>query len=148
MEIDHFDPTIRGRARHNYSNLFLATRHCNNKKQGNWPSPEERARGVRFLNCCEEMDYGEHIIEDPATSQLVGITSAGRYHIRTLDLNAAHFVAERQLRTYMKKLLFEQHKIVNKWDAALRVFHLLQTELERLIPEIPNRPTGAAPASG
>lgn len=140
MEIDHFDPTIKGRDRHHYSNLFLATRHCNNKKQGNWPSPEERRKGVRLLNCCEEMDYGEHIIEDSKTQDLVGVTPAGRYHIRTLDLNASHFVAERQLRTYMKKLLFEQHKIVNKWDAALRVFHLLQTELNLLIPPIPNRP--------
>ena len=26
MEIDHFDPTIKGRERHRYANLFLANR--------------------------------------------------------------------------------------------------------------------------
>src|SRR5712691_4203012 len=63
MEIDHFDPTIKGRKRHRYSNLFLASRYCNNKKWKNWPTANERAQGLRFLNCCEEWDYGEHIFE-------------------------------------------------------------------------------------
>lgn len=137
MEIDHFDPTIKGRDRHRYENLFLSTRHCNNKKHGNWPTPEQQARGVRFLNCCVEVDYGEHIFEDPSTHELVGATPEGKYHIRTLDLNAAHFVDERRLRTQVRKVLFEEHKLVKESGAAMRVFHILRTELNYLIPPIP-----------
>ena len=33
MEIDHFDPTLEGAARNRYSNLMLATAHCNNFKR-------------------------------------------------------------------------------------------------------------------
>jgi 5-methylcytosine-specific restriction endonuclease McrA len=81
MEIDHFDPTIKGRDRHRYENLFLSTRHCNNKKQGNWPTDDEQARGIRLLNCCAEQDYGVHIFEDTSTHHLVGVTPQGRFHI-------------------------------------------------------------------
>jgi HNH endonuclease len=142
MEIDHFDPTIKGRDRHCYENLFLSTRYCNNKKHGNWPTDEQQARGVRFLNCCNEVDYGEHIFEDPDTYELVGVTPEGRYQIRTLDLNAAHFVDERRLRTQIRQLLFEEHKIVKESDAAIRVFHILKTELNYLIPPIEPPPAG------
>lgn len=136
MEIDHFDPTLRGRTRHRYSNLFLASRYCNNKKQGNWPSPEALAAGVRFLNCCDEQDYGEHIFEDPTTHRVFGTTPPGKYHVRILDLNAPHLIAERQERSRLRKLLFEDWKRVKHADAAMRAFRILQTELDYLIPVI------------
>src|SRR6266403_591999 len=50
MEIDHFDPTLSGAARNAYSNLMLATRHCNNMKSDGWPTPKQIAAGSRLLN--------------------------------------------------------------------------------------------------
>ena len=122
MEIDHFDPTIRGRARHRYSNLFLATRFCNSRKHGNWPSAEAKAAGVRFLDCCAEQDYGEHLFEDQKTHFVVGVTPAGKYHVRMLDLNAPFLVAERKERSEIHEILYEGHKLVKQTAAAMRAF--------------------------
>ena len=140
MEIDHFDPTIKGRRRHQYDNLFLASRYCNNRKLGNWPTDEARARGVRFLNCCVEQDYNEQIFEDPATHRVFGVNPAAIYHVRMLDLNAPHLIQERSDRTDDPKLLFEDRKIVKESDAAIHAFHILETQLNYLIPPIQARP--------
>ena len=82
MEVDHFDPRRKKDLIHAYANLFLASRHTNGKKGDNWPSRTEQAAGCRFLNPCEEMDYGEQIYENPATHRLMGVTPAARWHIR------------------------------------------------------------------
>jgi hypothetical protein len=144
MEIDHFDPTIPGRARNQYENLFLSSRFCNGRKQGNWPEPIERAKGVRFLNCCEELDYGKHIFEDPETHCVFGVTAAGRYHIRILDLNAPHLVEERAERAHYRYLLFKASKMVKQPEPAVAAFRALKVQVGYLIPEIVYRrpPTG------
>jgi hypothetical protein len=139
MEIDHFDPTIKGRKRHHYGNLFLASRYCNNRKLGNWPSKEAAAKGARFLNCCIEQDYGEQIFEDPATHRVFGVNPASIYHVRMLDLNAPHLVQERRDRSEYRKLLFEERKIIKESDAAIHAFHILEAQLDYLIPPIPDR---------
>ncbi|PZR70528.1 MAG: hypothetical protein DLM73_17615 [Chthoniobacterales bacterium] len=140
MEIDHFDSSIKGRDRHRYDNLFLSSRYCNNKKQGNWPSAELRGRGIRFLNCCLEQDYGEHIFENPVTHRVFGVTPPGIYHVRMLDLNAPHLVEERRDRSEYRKLLFEERKIVRESEAAIHAFHVLEDQLNYLIPPIPASP--------
>jgi len=140
MEIDHFDPTIKNRKRHRYNNLFLASRFCNNRKQGNWPSRDERSVGIRFLNCCREMDYGDQIFENSVTHLVFGVTGAAKYHVRMLDLNAPHLVDERRDRAELRKLLFEDRKIVRESEAALQAFRILRTQLEYLIPPIPAEP--------
>jgi hypothetical protein len=139
MEIDHFDPTIRGRGRHKYDNLFLSSRFCNNRKQGNWPTASEQAKGIGFLNCCEEIDYGVHIFEDPVTHRVFGVTPQGRYHVRVLDLNAPHLVEERADRAKYSYLLYEAGKTVKQPEAAMMAFRVLRTELEYLIPPIEYR---------
>ena len=141
MEVDNFDPTIKGRDRHRYDNLFLASRYCNGKKHGNWPSQEQQALGIRFLNCCQEQDYGKHIFEDPTTHHVLGVTPEGRYHVRMLDLNAPHLVAERRDRAEYHKLLFEERKIVKESDAAIHAFHVLERQLQYMIPAILPPPT-------
>jgi hypothetical protein len=140
MEIDHFDPTIKGRQRHQYDNLFLASRYCNNKKLGNWPSEEAKAKGARLLNCCVEQDYNEQIFEDPATHRVFGVNPGATYHVRILDLNAPHLVQERSDRTEYRRLLFEDRKMVKESDAAIHAFHILETQLSYLIPPIQTRP--------
>jgi hypothetical protein len=140
MEIDHFDPTIRGRERHRYDNLFLSSRYCNNKKQGNWPNAIERLlQGVRFLNCCEEIDYGKHIFEDPETHRVFGTTPAGKYHVRTLDLNAPHLVEERAERAHYRTLLYKARKRVKQPREAVEAFRILKRQIAYLIPPITYR---------
>jgi len=58
MEIDHFDPTLGRATRNAYSNLMLATRHCNNMKKDGWPVASQITVGIRLLNPTKEADYG------------------------------------------------------------------------------------------
>lgn len=143
MEVDHFNPNRRGPSRHEYSNLFPATRHCNGAKSDLWPARELRKAGVRFLNPTKEQDYGVHIFEDPQTHELVGATPAGKYHIRCCDLNAPHLVRERRDRAELGRILggyfvmakvpeceFEDGKLFDTSDK-------LRAILDTMIPPIP-----------
>ncbi len=98
LEVDHFDPRLKKELIQDYNNLFPASRHCNGKKSDIWPNKEELAAGCRFLNPCEELDYGEQIFEDPETHRLVGTTPAAIWHIRVCGLNADNLVHERKRR--------------------------------------------------
>jgi hypothetical protein len=139
MEIDHFNPTLTGAARHRYSNLFLATHHCNGAKSNTWPKKSARRKGVYIINPCEELDFGAHIFEHPITHRLVGVTPAGIYHVAACDLNAIHLVAERQERAAIYKLL-EETPVTLRDD----VYHfpsqaaaLLREQFNKMIPLIP-----------
>jgi len=139
MEVDHFNPTLPGRLGNKYSNLFLSTRHCNLKKHAYWPTPADQKKGIRFLNCCEEMDYGVHIFENPETHELVGVTPAGRYHIIACDLNADHLVTERRERSLLRALLTRTVAIVRPTAdlGSLRAsLKLLGSIVDRMIPPI------------
>lgn len=105
MDVDHFDPTIKDKYVQPYENLFLASRHCNGKKQDHWPNREMRSQGIRFLDCTSERDYGVHIFEDPITHRVFGVTPAGIYHVRVLDLNADVFVKHRTLRATLSMVM-------------------------------------------
>ena len=98
MEVDHFNPNRKPDYFQEYSNLFLSTGHCNNAKSDRWPTNKDQDQGLRFLNCTKEQDYGEHILEDPDTHEVVGVTPAGRFHVLSCDLNAPHFIEERTKR--------------------------------------------------
>lgn len=145
MAIDHFDPRTKHDLVQDYDNLFPATTHCNLAKGSRWPSEEESRKGIRFLNCCEEQDYGEQMFEDANTHRLVGTTAAARWHIRQCDLNAPHLVRERELRARFRRLL---ESTPCAWQGQLgrhrpRVTFLLQAlreEVDRMIPPIPPPP--------
>jgi hypothetical protein len=157
MEIDHFDPRKKLDRYQNYENLFLASRHCNGAKRDIWPTDDELMLRIRFLNCCEEWDYGDHILEYPNTGFLYGVTRAGRFHIRVCHLNAEHLVKWRlertkkrqevhKLRSLLRRLmsilmsrspspegrLIEQSRIAVEKELAAR-----NRELTALIPRIP-----------
>jgi len=78
LEVDHFDPRRKNDLTQDYENLFPASRHCNGKKADTWPTRSELAVGCRFLNPCQEMDYGEQIFEAPESHELVGVTPAAK----------------------------------------------------------------------
>jgi hypothetical protein len=98
LEVDHFDPRKKKNLFQDYCNLFPASRHCNGKKSDAWPTKAELAAGCRFLNPCEELDYGGQIFEDSTTHKLIGTTPAAKWHIRICALNADHLIEERRRR--------------------------------------------------
>ncbi len=142
MEIDHFDPREKKKNIHSYKNLFLATRHCNGAKDETWPTKKEMRDGIRFLNCCEEQDYGVHIFENPDSHELIGASPAGIFQIEICDLNAPHLVKERQRRAELirllegKNLLFQLrcNRLTPDFIALIK---LLREQVDNLIPEIP-----------
>jgi hypothetical protein len=146
MEVDHFNPNLKGPSRNDYTNLLPATRHCNGAKSNLWPAAELRKVGVRILNPTKEQDYGTHVFEDTATHELVGVSPAGRYHIRCCDLNAPHLVLERRDRAKLRKILNEYH-LTTKAPIQLLdgkeicdASAVLRAILERMIPPIPSPP--------
>jgi hypothetical protein len=141
MEIDHFNPTLSGRARNAYPNLMLATRHCNNIKKDAWPIASEVAAGVRLLNPTTEMDYGEHLFEDPETNELVGLTPPGKYHIDVLDLNHDTFVWERRTRARYATLRASSPATLSGAFADLReLLDMVREHFDLFIPAIPPPP--------
>lgn len=139
LEVDHFDPRRKKDLRQEYDNLFPASRHCNGKKSDHWPTKLELTAGCRFLNPCEEMDYGEQIFEDPQTHLVVGITPAARWHIRMCGLNDDSLVGERAKRAKYRDLL-ENTSIRIKKEAQdlLPLIESFRQEVEKMIPPIPD----------
>jgi hypothetical protein len=143
MEIDHFNPRLLGLARNKYSNLFLATRHCNGAKSNHWPEKRQRLLGVRLLNPTKEQDYGSQIFEDPTTHRLIGATPAGIYHIRICDLNAPHLVNERANRAELRRILHEYMPTLKIAPGTVGKSNLLDSSsllrdiVEKMIPPIP-----------
>jgi hypothetical protein len=139
MEVDHFNPKKKEHSIQEYSNLFLSTRHCNGAKRDRWPKSKDRQRGIRFLDCCREADYGQHILEDPDTHELVGTTPAGKYHVRNCDLNAPHLVQERRERAELRRLVEKTPIVLSPkylWDQSEKAAALKEV-LKTMIPEIP-----------
>ena len=136
MEVDHFNPKKKSHSIQEYTNLFLATRHCNSAKRNCWPTSKERNLGARFLNCCEEPDYGVHILEDPDTHEVVGLTKMGRYHVRNCDLNAPHLVAERAERAKLWRLL-EIPATIEQYGPTVEKIRAIREIAEGMIPQIP-----------
>jgi hypothetical protein len=146
LDVDHFNPQLKNRYRHKFSNLMLAATHCNSKKLNNWPTTGEQRAGVRFLNPTTEKDYGPHIIEDFSTGKLIGLTPAGRYHIRTLDLNAPFFVRHRKERTELLQSLQSQafHFSNASFQGIQELIDRVKKILARQIPELPSHSAGSA----
>ena len=138
LEVEHFDPRLKKKLFQGYKNLFLASRHCNGAKGDNWPRPSETRAGLRFLNPCEEADYGVQIFEDPDSHEIYGTTPAARWHIRMLDLNARHLVFERAERT-RRLARIENQLITIKGcvETATELANEYRQILNTYIPEIP-----------
>lgn len=137
MQIDHFDPRRKDDRVQVYANLFLSDAHCNGAKSKIWPTDEERKQGCRFLNCCDEEDYGNVIFEDPKTHELTGTTTAAIFHIEAIDLNDPGLINERMFRSeIMKRINYLQDKFKNDIDASAMLAKL-QADAALLIPEIP-----------
>jgi len=139
LEVDHFDPRKKKNLIQDYNNLFPASRHCNGKKSDTWPNKAEQAAGCRFINPCEELDYGEQIFEDIVTHKLVGVTPAAKWHIRICGLNADRLIEERRRRARHWKTIRNRAIRVKKnipHEAALELISGFSEEVRLMIPEI------------
>jgi hypothetical protein len=136
MEVDHFNPRRKKDSVQKYLNLFLASRHCNGAKGKTWPSNNERKRGIRFLNCCEETDYDLQILEDPDTHEVVGITRGARFHIRNCDLNDPWLIQERRERSELWERLEAKPFHLKKYWSLPEAYSLLKAQAEKMIPKI------------
>lgn len=137
LEVDHFDPRKKKDLIQDYNNLFPASRHCNGKKSDHWPNHAEKVAGCRFLNPCEETDYGEQIFEDVVSHRLVGTTPAAKWHIRMCALNAHHLVAERKKRAEYWRLLNERCvQLSEASEEVLDLIRSLRKETCTMIPAI------------
>lgn len=141
MDVDHFDPSRKTAYHQRYENLFLACRHCNGKKGSQWPTPKLVALGIRFLDCTVEADYGEHIFEDPDSHEVFGVTPAGIYHVRVLDLNADIFIKHRKLRSEMQIVLTDTLVILKRVSFAEihKMVSLILAHRDQMIPPIAYR---------
>jgi hypothetical protein len=141
MDIDHFDPTLKGSKRNAYSNLMLATHHCNMMKADGWPNASQIAAGQRILNPTKETDYGECLFEDPETHEIIGTTPAGKYHIDVLDLNHETFVFERQKRAEYSSLVSRSPaRVSGTFDAVYNLLGFVHKQFDLFIPAIPPPP--------
>lgn len=149
MEVDHFNPKLKGTRRDRHGDLLCASHHCNNCKRGVWPTPEQMAEGKRFINPYEEHDYGVHLVENRETGELEPLTRTGIYHLRHLGLNAPFLIKARLLRTetLLKKRKAKKcaDQLVNLDDAAQKLADTLYALGEEgsgpflaiAIPELP-----------
>jgi hypothetical protein len=149
MEIDHFDPRKKNDFIQEYNNLYLSTRHCNGSKRAVWPTASQMRAGLRYLDCCKEMDYGSHLFEDATTHRLIGVTTTGVFHIRSCDLNAPHLVNERRVRAKIWNSLrmapVSVTASIESAPAVLAAMDLLTKQAREMIPEITPPPQGWTP---
>ena len=146
MHVDHFDPRLKSSC--GYDNLYPAYGLCNEAKHATWPTDEQIAAGMRFLDPCKEVDYGGQIFEDPKTHELVATTPAADFHILILDLNNPALVSQRHERTLWRRLLNRpvfQKPTTLASDSELRLICKAAVEiLNQKIPDIPPPPNAEA----
>jgi hypothetical protein len=95
FEIDHFLPQKHA-GTDEYVNLMWACRTCNGTKLATWPTPEQLAKGFRFVRPDEE-NPADHYELDGV--QVRGTTQAGRYSEAVLDLNRKLLRQIREIRS-------------------------------------------------
>ena len=110
-QIDHFNCKLKERLRHQYNNLMLACAACNRTKHDK-PIVNPYDKAQRMLNCTEENEFVEHIVEQE-NGQWEGKTDAGIYHLETIGLREE---CHRKKREARKKLA---ERIVKLYTTAV-----------------------------
>jgi hypothetical protein len=95
-QVDHFDCKLHKRARNQYCNLMLACSACNHTKH-NKPVVNPFDRAQRLLNCTEENEFPEHIVETP-DGQWQPVSAAAEYHLVSIGLQERSHQAKRASR--------------------------------------------------
>lgn len=85
-----------------------------------------------------------HILEDPETHEVVGVTREGIYHVRNCDLNAPHLVQERKQRTQLWDLIEKTPLRIRNTaggttanaQAATEIAEALRKVVSEMVPKI------------
>jgi hypothetical protein len=137
LDLEHFNPTLTGKARHRYDNLMVGTHLSNMAKRKIWPSLRDRRKGIRFLNPCKEQDYGTHLFEDPISHRIVSSTPAGRFHIVTCNLNDESYVWERTRRANLRAQISQPRIFLMSPEEISPLVNEVSRLVEVMIPPIP-----------
>lgn len=148
LDIDHFNPTLTGKARDRYDNLMVATHLSNMAKKRIWPSLSDRRKGFRVLNPCKEQDYENHLFEDPVSHRIVSSTIPGRFHIFACNLNDESYVWERTRRANLRAQLLQLRILPMPLEEISHLVSEFSTLLEVMIPPIPATPAPSVTSPG
>ena len=96
FELDHFRPKHRfPELLNDFYNLYYSCHPCNHMKRDCWPPPALEAKGICFVDLCNE-DFASHFtVERDGTWN--GLTNPANYTIDKLNLNRQHLVIVRGL---------------------------------------------------
>jgi hypothetical protein len=142
FEIDHFKPRAKFPELENaYGNLYYSCRLCNSYKKDFWPSAEDEAAGLKFIDPCEEGLLGEHAELLPCGT-LKARTTAGEFTITHLGLNRRNIVKLRRERLEAIKMHYESvitfRETLSLFDDQLRdlrkeagINNLMATRIEK-----------------
>jgi hypothetical protein len=137
--IDHHRPVNGLNARPDlvseYTNLYWCCRECNENKGDSWPSQEDYAANIRFLDPCEPEDDHELHWRILQNGMIEPLTSIGRYTVRHLKLwrpflqyhralllrlqdeihSLEQLLDAKGLTAVRRKLIIDRLKEINRW---------------------------------
>ena len=102
--VEHFNCKLHGRKRHQYKNLMLGCAACNISKHDK-PVVNPYDKRQRLLNCTEENEFPEHIVE-LADGEWAARTPAGEYHLVSIGLHERCHQAKRAERRRMAQRVY------------------------------------------
>jgi hypothetical protein len=141
--IDHFNCLLRNRARHQYKNLMLACSACNLSKHAK-PVVNPLDSDEHLLNCTEENEFPQHIIEDK-DGQWHPTTKAGYYHLESIGLREychknkraeRRKVAERLLDLCTKAILYQASNPIDLHNGIMGTIKDMINLLDKFPPLI------------
>ena len=91
FEIDHFRPKddkLFPERRRDFYNLYWSCKRCNKRKENQWPSDIMIARGIGFVDLCQDTFDMHYVVK--SDGQLESLTPSGDYTIKSLRLNSDH----------------------------------------------------------
>jgi len=145
FEVDHFEPQSVNRARaKEYANLYYACRLCNKpgRKGSNWPSREERERGLRFVDPCAD-DWEDHV-EFQDDGSALPLSKPGEYSIRRIGLDRSQlrrhrvkFPGEYANRSHLRRVERALDRISQALRSRRNIAKELRQELRALKSQVP-----------
>jgi hypothetical protein len=138
--VDHFDCKLKGRKRHQYSNLMLSCCTCNMCKHDkpivNKFNPEQR-----LLNCTKENEFPKHITENEK-GEWKPRTAVGFYHIRAIGLDEACHNKKRLMRRNLANSILELHSKAIQYIAhnPRELHDAIMLQTKRILMELENLP--------
>lgn len=112
--VDHFKPESRyHELRCSWSNIYYACQVCNCHYKKQFPTPDEEAKGKRFVDpCAEDPDDHFRMVKDESTgdiSHIRPLSPAAEYTIFRLKLNDRP-----SLRDYWRALHCDERKLAER----------------------------------